>query len=76
LWNLVIRIRQLRRMTPLLEAILSRVSSSGFDSVTQPTPAVPPVTVNRPETTGALPIRLTVVQQSTPCAREPSLLSR
>jgi radical SAM superfamily enzyme YgiQ (UPF0313 family) len=76
LWNLVIRIRQLRRMTPLLEAILSRVSSSGFDSVTQPTPAVPPVTVNRPETTGALPIQLTVVQQSTPCAREPSLLSR
>jgi radical SAM superfamily enzyme YgiQ (UPF0313 family) len=28
-WNLVIRLRQLRRMTPLLEAVLSRVTSTG-----------------------------------------------
>jgi radical SAM superfamily enzyme YgiQ (UPF0313 family) len=27
LWNLVIRVKQLRRMTPLLEAVLSKVSS-------------------------------------------------
>jgi len=27
-WNLVIRLRQLRRMTPLLEAVLSRVTST------------------------------------------------
>jgi radical SAM superfamily enzyme YgiQ (UPF0313 family) len=30
LWNLVIRARQLRRMTPLLEAVLSKATSASF----------------------------------------------
>jgi radical SAM superfamily enzyme YgiQ (UPF0313 family) len=37
LWNLVIRARQLRRMTPLLEAVLSKVTgASGIDTAVEP----------------------------------------
>jgi hypothetical protein len=40
LWDLAIRTRQLRRMTPLLEAVLAKVTRQTLGDRDAPTPAV------------------------------------
>ena len=48
-WNLVIRLRQLRQMTPLLEAVLSKVTRSGPDGQTSTVQSVPAGRVPGPQ---------------------------